>query len=96
MNHLLGAIRLITMMCRCYDAVMRTTVDLPDDLHRQVRAIARDTQRSFSDTVADLMQRALRSDSAQVLSRSARTGLPLITLGTVVTSEDVRSLDDEQ
>ena len=31
---------------------MRTTVDLPDDLHRQVQAIARDTRRSLSDTVA--------------------------------------------
>lgn len=74
---------------------MRTTVDLPDDLHRQVRAIARDTHRTFSDTVADLMRRGLDSDAAAALSRSPRTGLPAITLGTVVTTEDVRSLDDQ-
>lgn len=52
---------------------MRTPVDLPDELHRQVRAIARETQRT---------------------SRSPRTGLPIVSLGTVVTTEDVRSLDD--
>ena len=75
---------------------MRTTVDLPEDLHRQVRAIARDTHRSFSDTVADLMRRGLRSDQTQAPSRSQRTGLPVVTLGTTVTTEDVRSLDDQE
>lgn len=71
-------------------------MDLPEDLHRQVRAIARDTHRTFSDTVADLMRRGLRSDSAATLSRSPRTGLPVVALGTVVTTEDVRSLDDQE
>lgn len=75
---------------------MRTTVELPDDLHRQVRAIARDTHRTFSDTVADLMRRGLRSDATSTLSSSPRTGLPVVTLGTVVTTEDVRSLDDQE
>ena len=75
---------------------MRTTVDLPEELHRQVRAIARDTHRTFSDTVADLMRRGLHSDAAVALSRSPRTGLPVVTLGTVVTTEDVRSLDDQE
>lgn len=75
---------------------MRTTVDLPDDLHQQVRAIARDTHRTFSDTVADLMRRGLRSDATATLSGSPRTGLPVVTLGTVVTTEDVRSLDDQE
>ena len=75
---------------------MRTTVNLPEDLHRQVRAIASDTQRTFSDTAADLMRRGLRSDAAAPLSQSPRTGLPVITLGTVVTTEDVRSLDDHE
>jgi hypothetical protein len=85
-----------SVMRRCYDAAMRTTVDLPEDLHRQVRAIARDTHRTFSDTVADLMRRGLHSDAAAALSRSPRTGLPVVTLGTVVTTEDIRSLDDQE
>lgn len=75
---------------------MRTTVDLPDELHRQVRAIARDTHRSFSDTVADLMQRGLSPAIPAAVSPSPKTGLPVITLGTVVSTEDVRALDDEE
>ena len=75
--------------------VMRTTVDLPDDLHRQVQAIARDTHRSLSETVADLMRRGLGLDQPTGVSRSERTGLPVVTLGTVVTTEDVRSLEDQ-
>lgn len=83
------------MKRRCYDACVRTTVDLPDELHRLVRAIARDTHRSFSDTAADLMRRGLGSEEPEALSRSPRTGLPVIALGTVVTTEDVRALDDD-
>ena len=74
---------------------MRTTVDLPDELHHQVRAIARDTQRSFSATAADLMRRGLSSTEPAEVSSSPRTGLPIVTVGTVITTEDVRSLDDE-
>ncbi|TXB91714.1 antitoxin, partial [Mycobacterium tuberculosis] len=32
---------------------MRTTIDLPQDLHKQALAIARDTHRTLSETVAD-------------------------------------------
>jgi predicted transcriptional regulator len=74
---------------------MRTTIDLPDDLHRQASAIARDTSRSLSETVADLMRRGLRASHGAEVSRSPRTGLPVIRLGTVITSEDVRALEDE-
>ena len=82
------------------DAVMlglgvRTTIDLPDDLHKQALAIARDTHRTLSETVADLMRRGLRAGSNAAISKDPRTGLPLVSVGTVVTSEDVRSLEDE-
>ena len=75
---------------------MRTTVDLPDELHRQMRVIARDTHRTFSDTVADLMRRGLSPDAPAAVSRSRRNGLPVVTLGTVVATEDARALDDEE
>jgi len=75
---------------------VRTTIDLPDDLHQQAQAIARDTRRSLSETVADLMRRGLRAGSSNTLSVDPRTGLPLVSVGTVVTSEDVRSLEDEE
>jgi Arc/MetJ family transcription regulator len=76
--------------------IMRTTIDLPDDLHRQAMSIARDTSRTFSDTVADLVRRALSRSAAADISRSTRTGLPVVRLGAVVTTDDVRALDDEE
>jgi hypothetical protein len=78
------------------ECIVRTTIDLPDDLHRQAVAIARDTRRTLSETVADLMRRGLRAGSTATLSKDPRTGLPLVSVGTVVTSEDVRSLEDEE
>src|SRR5271156_4701956 len=82
-----------------HDATMlelgvRTTIDLPDDLHKQALAIARDTHRTLSDTVADLMRRGLGAGRTAALSEDPRTGLPLVSVGTVVTSEDVRALED--
>ncbi|MGJ6125540.1 antitoxin [Mycolicibacterium sp. Y3] len=76
---------------------MRTTIDLPDELHKQAQAIARDTKRTLSETVADLMRRGLGAGGTPApISTNPRTGLPAISVGRVVTSEDVRSLEDEQ
>lgn len=76
---------------------MRTTIDLPEDLHRLAQAIARDTQRTLSETVADLMRRGLGAGSSTAaVSKDPRTGLPLVSVGTIVTSEDVRSMEDEE
>ena len=81
------------LMLRC---IVRTTIDLPDDLHKQALAIARDTRRTLSETVAELMRRGLGVGRSPGLSTDPRTGLPLVSVGTVVTSEDVRSLEDEE
>jgi hypothetical protein len=74
---------------------MRTTIDLPDDLHRQAVAIARDTHRTLSETVAELMRRGLGSTAGAGVLTSGRTGLPTISLGRTITFEDVRALEDE-
>jgi plasmid stability protein len=81
---------------------MRTTIDLPDDLHRAVTSIAAHTQRSMNQTVADLIRRGLAPSSASpdaassaALRFDARTGLPLIRSPRPVTVEDVRALEDE-
>jgi predicted transcriptional regulator len=74
---------------------MRTTIDLPADLLERSRAIARDTSRSLSEVVADLVRRGLEPGAPTPTDLSPRTGLPLVSVGRVVTSEDVRSLDDE-
>ena len=75
---------------------MRITVDLPADLHAKAVAIARDTHRTLSETVADLMRRGLGQGQAAVVTTSARTGLPLVHLGRIIAAEDVRTLDDDK
>jgi hypothetical protein len=75
---------------------MRTTIDLPEDLHRQALSIARDTSRTLSETVVDLMRRGLGHGQLQDVSRSPVTGLPVIRLGTPITTDDVRALEDPE
>lgn len=78
---------------------MRTTVDLPDELHRIVISLALHTQRSFSHTAAELMRRGL---SAPVAATGVAagwvvnpvTGLPLLNTARVITPEDVKALED--
>jgi len=80
---------------RCYGAPMRTTIDLPADLLQRAKAIARDTSRSLSEVVTDLVRRGLEPAATQPPARSPRTGLPLVSVGRLITSDDVRSLEDE-
>ncbi len=75
---------------------MRTTIDLPDDLHRRAQSIARDTSRSLSTTVGDLIRRGLGETQSMKISRSELTGLPVVHLGSTITSEDVRALEDDE
>ncbi|TLW94697.1 antitoxin [Saccharomonospora piscinae] len=74
---------------------MRTTIDLPDDLHRLAQSLARDTSRSLSDIVAELMRRGLGESAGAAPTRSARTELPVVELGKVITTDDVRAVEDE-
>jgi len=75
---------------------MRTTVDLPEDLHAKAVAISRDTHRTLSETVAELMRRGLGQGQDAEVTTSARTGLPVVHLGRTITTEDVRALEDEE
>lgn len=77
---------------------MRTTIDLPEDLHRIATSIARDTGRTLSDTVAELLRRGLGTGERSIRRYvSPRSRLPVVHLGRgPVTVEDVRALDDEE
>jgi hypothetical protein len=78
---------------------MRTTIELPDDLHRIALAIARDTGHSLGQTIADLIRRGLSAGVAEgeraPYRVDAATGLPAVRSRRTITSEDVRALDDE-
>jgi hypothetical protein len=73
---------------------MRTTVDLPDDLHELARQLAHEGNRSMSEVVAELMRLGLRQGRAPV--PTSPRGLPVVSVGRPVTSDDIRSLDDEE
>lgn len=74
---------------------MRTTIDLPDDLHSQAVALARDTHQSLSQTVAGLIRRGLSTGTTGEVTKSPRTGLPVAHIGRTITTEDVRRLEDD-
>jgi Arc/MetJ family transcription regulator len=78
-----------------YTVRMRTTIDIPEDLHAQAAAIARDTHQTLSQAVTGLIRRGLGSGCPGEVRRSVRTGLPVAHLGRTITSEDVRRLEDD-
>lgn len=79
---------------------MRTTVNLPPDLHNAVASIAAYNRKSMNQTVADLIRRALSqpaggpSDDAG-LRIDPTTRLPTVRSPRPVSAEDVRALEDE-
>ena len=74
---------------------MRTTVDLPEDLLARARAIARATQRTVGEVIAALMRRGLSPAVVPPTALGARTGLPALSVGRMVTSDDVRAALEE-
>jgi hypothetical protein len=74
---------------------MRTTVDLPDDLHAIATAIAKDTHQTLSLTIANLMRRGLSSGGRGEITTSSRTGLPVAHVGKTITTEDIRKLEED-
>lgn len=80
---------------------MRTTLDLPDDLHRIALSLARHSGRSLGQTVGELMRRGLEApvtrvaDAAAVYTLDSGTGLPVVRSRQPITDEDVRALDED-
>ena len=75
---------------------MRTTVDLPEDLLRQAQAIAREKSCSMSEAIAWLMRRGLGEHLEKpALDVNPLTGFPSFRTGRIITSEDVKQLEDE-
>ncbi len=84
-----------------HDAQMRTTIDLPSELHSVLTSVAASNRKSLSQTAVELMQRGLEVGASgstprgAAVTRSKVTGLPLVRLARTVTPEDVKALDDE-
>ena len=77
---------------------MRTTIDLPEDLHRIVTSLATHSRSSLSHTASELIRRGLAlapQPTATAYALHPTTGLPVVASSRVITPEDVRALDDE-
>ena len=75
---------------------MRTTVDLPEDLLRQAKAIAHDRSSSMSEAIVWLMRRGLGQQLEKPkMGVNEITGFPALDSGRIITSEDVKQLEDE-
>jgi phosphoribosylcarboxyaminoimidazole (NCAIR) mutase len=73
---------------------MRTTIDLPADLHDLARQLAHENNQSMSEVVVALARAGLHSRVPSSIATSTR-GMPVVSVGRPITAEDVRSLDDE-
>lgn len=76
--------------------MMRTTIDLPAELHALAREIAHQQRKTMSDVITECVQRGLGiAPDVAVQIHTTGPGFPTVTLGRPITPEDVRSLDDE-
>lgn len=79
-------------------ALMRTTIDLPEDLHHIALALAADSRRTLSQMVAELMRRGLAPSVRETRAAyhvDKATGLPVVRSKRSITAKDVKALDDE-
>ncbi len=79
----------------CYDAAVRTTLDIPDEAYYLAKAIARDRNRSLGRVVGDLILQSSRAGKGASI-RMSDYGFPTFRCTRPVTSEDVKALDDEE
>lgn len=78
---------------------MRTTIDLPADLHTILTSLAVHQRSSLSQTASELIRRGLCAPPAAVrgakLSTHRATGLPVLRTSRPITAADVKALEDE-
>jgi hypothetical protein len=78
----------------CYDVVVRTTLDIPDQSYYIAKAIARDLNRSLGQVVGELILQAAHSGKGATIQMSDY-GFPTFRCSRPVTTEDVKALEDE-
>ena len=75
---------------------MRTTIDLPPDLHALARELAHQQNKTMSQVITDCVRSVLGITPNEGLRvETAPSGWPVVKLGRPVTAEDVRTLEDE-
>jgi len=79
----------------CYYAVVRTTLDIPDEAYYLAKSIARDRNRSLGRVVGDLILRSAKGAKGASIEMSDY-GFPTFRCAQPVTTENVKALDDEE
>jgi hypothetical protein len=79
----------------CYDALVRTTLDISDEAYYIAKAIARDQNRSLGRVVGDLILQSSKGAKRGSIKMSDY-GFPTFRCARPVTTEDVKALDDEE
>ncbi len=82
------------MMKRCYDAEMRTTISIDDELLNIARSMAEQKNASIGTVVSDLIRSGLHRRTEYKID----DGLPVFEArdsSQVITLEDVKKVEDE-
>lgn len=80
---------------------MRTTIDLPDELFRQVKAKAALSGFKLKDLITQYVEQGLKGTSLSVPPRRQRSELPIVraatgrTIPALTNAEMQRALDEE-
>jgi hypothetical protein len=75
---------------------MRTTINVPDDVHARLTALAAGSRRTLSETAVLLIRRGLGAEIGAKVCADPSTGRPVLRVGRPITMEDVRSLEDDE
>jgi len=77
--------------------IVRTTIDLPEDLHRQAEELASDMSWTLSEAIAWLMRRGLGEEVPTLFGVNKATGFPAIWTGKIITPEEIeRFLEEDE
>lgn len=77
--------------------MMRTTIDLPEDIYRDARNVAHGDHRTLSQVVVEWIERGRRQLPDAELRHDPLTGLTVMHFGgPVITHEEVPSLEDDE
>lgn len=74
--------------------MMRTTIDLSPELHALTREIAHQQRKTMSEVINELVRLGLKPVTATDCD-GAKAAFPAVSVGRLITAEDVRSLEDE-
>lgn len=69
---------------------MRTTVDISDEAYQAVKAFACDRKESMGQVMSQLILKGVHGPADQIGKIVMKRGVPVVSYGRVVTTEEVR------